>query len=49
MVINHNMSSLYADRVLGMSNDSIMKNMEKLSIPEVFLDVLDMSVSEGHV
>ena len=34
MVINHNMSSLYADRVLGMSNDSIMKNMEKLSSGE---------------
>ena len=34
MVINHNMSSLYADRVLGMSNDNIMKNMEKLSSGE---------------
>lgn len=34
MVINHNMSSLYADRVLGISNDSIMKNMEKLSSGE---------------
>ena len=31
MIINHNMSSLYADRVLNISNDSIMKNMEKLS------------------
>lgn len=28
------MSSLYADRVLGISNDSIMKNMEKLSSGE---------------
>ncbi|MCR4954418.1 MAG: flagellin [Treponema sp.] len=34
MIINHNMSSLYADRVLGLSNDSIMKNMEKLSSGE---------------
>ena len=34
MIINHNMSSLYADRVLGISNDSIMKNMEKLSSGE---------------
>ena len=34
MIINHNMSSLYADRLLGISNDSIMKNMEKLSSGE---------------
>ncbi len=34
MIINHNMSSLYADRVLGISNDSIMRNMEKLSSGE---------------
>ena len=34
MIINHNMSSLYADRVLNLSNDSIMKNMEKLSSGE---------------
>ena len=34
MIINHNMSSLYADRVLSISNDSIMKNMEKLSSGE---------------
>ncbi len=34
MVINHNMSSLYADRVLGISNDGIMKNIEKLSSGE---------------
>jgi len=31
MIINHNMSSLYANRVSNISNDSIMKNMEKLS------------------
>ena len=34
MIINHNMSSLYADRVLNISNDGIMKNMEKLSSGE---------------
>ncbi len=34
MIINHNMSSLYANRVLGISNDNIMKNMEKLSSGE---------------
>ena len=34
MVINHNMSSLYANRVLGISNDGIMKNIEKLSSGE---------------
>ena len=34
MIINHNMSSLYADRVLNISHDSIMKNMEKLSSGE---------------
>ena len=34
MIINHNMSSLHADRVLNISNDSIMKNMEKLSSGE---------------
>jgi flagellin len=34
MIINHNMSSLYTDRVLNISNDSIMKNMEKLSSGE---------------
>ena len=34
MIINHNMSSLYADRVLNLSNDSIQKNMEKLSSGE---------------
>ena len=34
MVINHNMSSLYADRVLGISNDGILNNIEKLSSGE---------------
>ena len=34
MIINHNMSSLNSNRVLGISNDSIMKNMEKLSSGE---------------
>ena len=34
MIINHNMSSLYADRVTNISNDAIMKNMEKLSSGE---------------
>ncbi|MCI5606967.1 MAG: flagellin [Treponema sp.] len=34
MIINHNMSSLYADRVLNISNESIMNNMEKLSSGE---------------
>lgn len=34
MIINHNMSSLYADRVLGISNDNITKSMEKLSSGE---------------
>jgi flagellin len=31
MVINHNMSSLYADRTLGVSNAQLMGNIEKLS------------------
>lgn len=34
MIINHNMSSLYANRVLGISNDNIMKNIQKLSSGE---------------
>lgn len=34
MIINHNMSSLYANRVTNISNESIMKNMEKLSSGE---------------
>ena len=31
MVINHNMSSMYANRTLGVSNDQLMGNIEKLS------------------
>lgn len=31
MVINHNMSSLYANRTLGVSNDQLMGNIERLS------------------
>ena len=31
MVINHNMSSLYANRTLGVNNDQLMGNIEKLS------------------
>ncbi|MDE6350435.1 MAG: flagellin [Treponemataceae bacterium] len=31
MIINHNMSSLYANRTLGISNDQLMGNIEKLS------------------
>ena len=31
MIINHNMSSMYADRTLGISNDAIMGNIERLS------------------
>ncbi|MCR4822784.1 MAG: flagellin [Treponema sp.] len=31
MVINHNMSSLYANHTLGVSNDQLMGNIEKLS------------------
>jgi len=34
MIINHNMSALYANRTLGMSNDAIMGNIEKLSSGE---------------
>ena len=34
MVINHNMSALYADRTLGVSNDAIVGNIEKLSSGE---------------
>ena len=34
MIINHNMSSLYADRVLNVSNDNMLKNIEKLSSGE---------------
>ncbi|MCR5291148.1 MAG: flagellin [Treponema sp.] len=31
MVINHNMSAMYADRTLGISNNQIQGNIEKLS------------------
>jgi flagellin len=31
MIINHNMSALYADRQLGVTQDALSKNMEKLS------------------
>ena len=31
MVINHNMTSMYANRVLGISNDAVQKDIEKLS------------------
>ena len=34
MVINHNMSSLYANRTLGLSNDQMMGNIEKLTSGE---------------
>ncbi len=34
MIINHNMSSLYSDRVLNISSDNVMKNMEKLASGE---------------
>jgi flagellin-like hook-associated protein FlgL len=29
MIINHNMSALYADRQLGVTQASLTKNMEK--------------------
>ena len=31
MIINHNMSSMYANRNLGIANDSVVGNIEKLS------------------
>ncbi|MCQ2579575.1 MAG: flagellin [Treponemataceae bacterium] len=31
MVINHNMSAMYSHRVLGITNNAVQKNMEKLS------------------
>jgi len=34
MIINHNMSALYADRQLGLSNLNVTKSMEKLSSGE---------------
>ena len=34
MIINHNMSAMFANRTLGISNDAIMGNIEKLSSGE---------------
>ena len=34
MIINHNMSSMFADRTLGLSNAALMNNTEKLSSGE---------------
>ena len=31
MVINHNLSAMFANRTLGQTNDSSQKTMEKLS------------------
>ena len=31
MIINHNMSSMYANRMLGINNDQVQSNIEKLS------------------
>ena len=31
MIINHNMSSMYANRTLGINNDNVQGNIEKLS------------------
>ena len=31
MIINHNLSAMFADRALRVSNDATGKNMEKLS------------------
>ena len=31
MVINHNMSAMYANRTLGVNNSNLTKDMEKLS------------------
>jgi len=31
MIINHNMSAYFADRQLGVTQESLTKNMEKLS------------------
>ena len=31
MVINHNMSSMYSNRTLGVSNEQLQANIEKLS------------------
>ncbi|WP_294427710.1 flagellin [uncultured Treponema sp.] len=50
MVINHNMSSLYANRTLGVSNEQLMGNIEKLSsgqrINKAGDDASGMAVSE---
>ena len=34
MVINHNMSALYSNRQLGVTNQGLQKDMEKLSSGE---------------
>ncbi|MDE5798615.1 MAG: flagellin, partial [Treponemataceae bacterium] len=50
MIINHNMSSLYANRTLGISNDQLMGNIEKLSsgqrINKASDDASGLAVSE---
>ena len=50
MIINHNMSSLYANRTLGISNDQLMGNIEKLSsgqrINKAADDASGLAVSE---
>jgi flagellin len=50
MIINHNMSSMYANRTLGVSNDQIMGNIERLSsgqrINKAADDASGLAVSE---
>jgi len=50
MIINHNMSSLYAERVLGISNANIQGNIEKLASGELINkagdDASGLAVSE---
>ena len=50
MIINHNMSSLYANRTLGISNDQLMGTIEKLSsgqrINKAADDASGLAVSE---
>lgn len=50
MIINHNMSALYANRTLGISNDQLMGNIEKLSsgqrINKASDDASGLAVSE---
>ena len=50
MIINHNMSSLYANRTLGISNNQLMGNIEKLSsgqrINKASDDASGLAVSE---